>query len=97
MSIFQSKIQSLADFHNTFRIGKKDNPVALTHEESLLRYALMREENEEYLEAALKGDLAKIADVLGDQVYILLGTILRHGLHFKIEEIFLQNTSKQHG
>lgn len=88
MSTFQSKIQSVADFHNAFRIGNNENPVTLTHEESLLRYTLMREENEEYLEAAQKGDLVEIADALGDQLYILLGTILRHGLQHKIEEIF---------
>ena len=32
-------------------------------EEYMLRYNLMREENEEYLEAAREGDLVEIADV----------------------------------
>jgi predicted HAD superfamily Cof-like phosphohydrolase len=48
----------------------------------------MKEENEEYLEAASKNDLVEIADALGDQLYILCGTILRHGLQHKIEEVF---------
>jgi predicted HAD superfamily Cof-like phosphohydrolase len=48
----------------------------------------MREENEEYLEAAQKGDLVEIADALGDQLYILCGTILRHGLQDKMAEVF---------
>jgi predicted HAD superfamily Cof-like phosphohydrolase len=30
----------------------------------------------------------EIADALGDQLYILFGTILRHGLQYKIEEVF---------
>ena len=53
-----------------------------------LRYRLMREENEEYLEAAKEGDLVEIADALGDQLYILCGTILKHGLQHKISEVF---------
>jgi predicted HAD superfamily Cof-like phosphohydrolase len=48
----------------------------------------MKEENEEYLEAALNGDMVEIADALGDQLYILCGTILRHGLQDKIVEVF---------
>ncbi len=88
MATLQQKIQAVADFHHAFRIGNNDKPVTLSKEEALLRYTLMREENEEYLEAAQKGDLIEIADALGDQLYILLGTILRHGLQHKIEEVF---------
>lgn len=48
----------------------------------------MREENEEYLEAAQNKDLVEVADALGDQLYILCGTILKHGLQHKIVEVF---------
>ena len=48
----------------------------------------MKEENEEYLEAAKSNDIVEIADALGDQLYILCGTILRHGLQHKIVEVF---------
>ena len=48
----------------------------------------MKEENEEYLEAARNGDIVEIADALGDQLYILCGTILKHGLQDKIVEVF---------
>jgi predicted HAD superfamily Cof-like phosphohydrolase len=48
----------------------------------------MKEENEEYLEAAKNNDIVEIADALGDQLYILCGTILRHGLQDKIIEVF---------
>lgn len=54
----------------------------------LLRFNLMREENEEYLEACRNGDLVEIADALGDMMYILYGTICRHGLQHKIAPIF---------
>ena len=48
----------------------------------------MHEENEEYLEAAKEGDLIEVADALGDMLYILCGTILKHGLQDKIAEVF---------
>ena len=32
--------------------------------------------------------LHEIADALGDQLYILCGTILKHGLQYKIAEVF---------
>jgi predicted HAD superfamily Cof-like phosphohydrolase len=48
----------------------------------------MEEENREYLEAAKNDDLAEVADALGDMLYILCGTILEHGLQYKMEEVF---------
>ena len=60
----------------------------LSESECDLRHRLMAEENEEYLEAAKNGDLIEIADALGDQLYILCGTILKHGLQDKIVDVF---------
>ena len=57
-------------------------------DDKLIEFDLMKEENEEYLEAAKNGDIVEIADALGDQLYILCGTILRHGLQDKIVEVF---------
>ena len=48
----------------------------------------MKEENEEYLDAAQKNDLVEVADALGDMLYILCGTILSHGMQHKITEVF---------
>jgi len=48
----------------------------------------MAEENEEYLVAVQAGDLVEIADALGDQLYILCGTILKHGMQNIIEQVF---------
>jgi len=87
----QETIGHVREFHDAFLIKNNDEPTAeLTAAEYELRHRLMHEENEEYLEACKNGDLAEIADALGDQLYILCGTILRHGLHLKIEEIFIE-------
>lgn len=48
----------------------------------------MREENEEYLEAANNDDLVEVADALGDMLYILCGTIIEHGMQEVIEDVF---------
>lgn len=77
------------DFHDAFGIPNATSPVGdIGDREALLRYKLIREENEEYLDAALRGDLLEVADALGDILYILCGTLLKHGLEHKIHEVF---------
>ncbi len=83
------KINSVKEFHEVFQIGSREIPEGnIPEKEFNLRYNLMKEENDEYLEACKKGDLVEIADALGDQMYILFGTILKHGLQHKIEEVY---------
>jgi predicted HAD superfamily Cof-like phosphohydrolase len=82
-------IGAVEEFHNAFGITNNYELTSeLTESDVLLRYKLMREENEEYLEAAQNGDIVEIADALGDMLYILFGTILKHGLQDKISEVF---------
>jgi predicted HAD superfamily Cof-like phosphohydrolase len=81
-------ITMVREFHEAFLIPNNDAPTLLEQPDFELRHRLMHEENEEYLEACKKGDLVEIADALGDQLYILCGTLLRHGLQHKIEEVF---------
>lgn len=82
-------IAAVETFHKAFKIDNNYEPtVELTDADKMLRYKLMREENEEYLEAAQNGDLIEVADALGDMLYILCGTILKHGMQDKIVEVF---------
>ena len=82
-------ISAVETFHKAFKIDNNYTPtVNLSDADKMLRYKLMREENEEYLEAAQNGDLVEVADALGDMLYILCGTILEHGMQHKIEEVF---------
>jgi predicted HAD superfamily Cof-like phosphohydrolase len=85
----QNVIEAVEQFHEAFGIDNNYSPtVSLDPKEIELRYNLMREENEEYLEAAREGNIVEVADALGDQLYILCGTILKHGLQHKIAEVF---------
>lgn len=76
-------------FHTTFGAPVNEFPISnIPLERKVLRYELMKEENEEYQEAVEKNDIVGIADALGDMMYILCGTILEHGLQNKIEAVF---------
>ncbi|MEO9257579.1 MAG: nucleoside triphosphate pyrophosphohydrolase family protein [Crocinitomicaceae bacterium] len=86
---FNELLKAVETFHTSFGIQNNYSPTTeLKEKEIELRFNLMKEENEEYLEAAKNNDLVEIADALGDQLYILCGTILKHGLQDKIVEVF---------
>lgn len=77
------------EFHSAFGLGINNKPVAnIGKDRNLLRFNLMKEENEEYIEAANNDDLIEVADALGDMLYILAGTIIEHGMQHKIVEVF---------
>lgn len=85
----KKQIDAVKEFHTAFKIGHSETPIAdLGEAKKYLRYNLMKEENEEYLDAVQKNDLIEIADALGDMMYILCGTIIEHGLQDKMEAVF---------
>jgi predicted HAD superfamily Cof-like phosphohydrolase len=85
----KNKIEAVKAFHTAFKLGHSETPKAdLGFNKNTLRFNLMKEENEEYLEAANNNDLVEVADALGDLLYILCGTIIEHGMQYKIEEVF---------
>src|SRR5690606_8659485 len=84
----KKQLESVSAFHEAFGLTINREPVAdLGSSVNMLRYNLMKEENEEYLEAVLNNDTVEAADALGDMLYILCGTILSHGLQHKIEGV----------
>ena len=86
---FDTIVNHVKTFHESFGIKNEESPIAEVGQKVIdLRFELMREENEEYLEAAQNNDLVEIADALGDMLYILCGTIIEHGMQHKIEEVF---------
>ena len=87
--MIEDEINAVEEFHNAFGIESANSPtVDVSEQKIILRYNLMKEENEEYLEAAQNKDLVEVADALGDMLYILCGTILSHGMQHKITEVF---------
>jgi predicted HAD superfamily Cof-like phosphohydrolase len=84
----KKQLEAVAEFHKAF--GQEDGkwPRLLSTGDFDLRHTLMKEENDEYLEACYKKSLVEIADALGDQLYILCGTILKHGMQHIIHDVF---------
>jgi len=84
----REQLKAVETFHNAFGQENGKYPRTLEEHEFNLRHSLMKEENDEYLEACHKNSLVEIADALGDQLYILCGTILKHGMQHVIEDVF---------
>ena len=82
-------INAVEKFHKAYKLLINNSPtIDIDRELIKLRFNLMKEENEEYYEAASKNDIVEVADALGDMLYILCGTIITHGFQNKIEEVF---------
>ena len=85
----KKQIKCVEEFHRIYKLGNSEKPIGkLENQKENLRFDLMKEENEEYLEAAKNGDIVEVADALGDMMYILCGTIIEHGMQHIIEEVF---------
>lgn len=82
----QKLLNKVKEFHKVFMHPVAVKPTLTVNH--VLRHKLMSEESGEYLEAAENNDLVEIADALGDQLYILCGTILAHGMQDIIEPVF---------
>lgn len=86
---FEEVLSQVKEFHESFGIENKSSPTVLIGKEEVeLRHRLMAEENSEYLEAAKNNDLVEVADALEDMLYILCGTILKHGMQDVITSVF---------
>lgn len=84
----QKQLDLVKIFHEKFKVPSLERPSLIPEDRADLRYSLMKEEVEEYLEGTQQGDLPNIAKELCDILYGVYGTILEHGLQDKIEAIF---------
>jgi predicted HAD superfamily Cof-like phosphohydrolase len=84
----EKQLKAVEKFHTAFGQENGKWPRNLSANEYELRHRLMSEENDEYLDACDENSLVEIADALGDQLYILCGTILKHGMQHIIEDVF---------
>jgi len=87
--MIEKPLSAVATFHEMYDLLINESPtVDVADSIKSLRYELMKEENEEYLEAVKNNDLVEMADALGDMLYILCGTIITHGMQHKISAVF---------
>ena len=75
--MIKKPMDAVTEFHEAYGLGIENKPQANLPKNIVeLRYHLMKEENEEYLQAAEENDIVEIGDALGDMLYILCGTII---------------------
>ena len=84
----QKQLNQLSEFQRAFNSTYNETPSLLEEEDYILIYKLLKEENEEYLEACVNDDKVEILDALTDQLYIVLGSIVSHGMQHIIEKAF---------
>lgn len=81
----QKQIEQLREWNKACSIESPTSFIAITKERARLRYDLLQEENAEYIASS---NHIELADAIGDMLYVLMGTIVEHGLADKIEEVF---------
>lgn len=85
----QEILNKVREFQEAFGQTNSETPIMVPIDVENLRYELMKEENEEYMEA---DNLADILDACVDMAYILAGTINAHGL----QGIFMEAFNRVH-
>ena len=86
--MIQDLTDKLIEFNKAFEIPYNTEPSNLDAKTVDLRFSLMFEENQEYHIAGTEKNLVEIADGLGDKLYILMGTIVAHGMQDIIVDVF---------
>lgn len=81
-------LNSVAEFHKTFKHPILDDPQIPTEDRCKLRVSLIAEELRELEEAIAEKDLIEIADALCDIQYVLSGAILEFGMGKKFKDLF---------
>ena len=84
----KKQLEQLSEFQTSYNSTMNTEPTLISEDDYSLRYRLGKEELIEYFDACKDGNLTEIADALADQLYILLGTIVSHGMQEVIEPIF---------
>lgn len=84
----KKQLAQVAEFQKSFGQQVCNTPTLVSESLSNLRFVLMEEENNEYIQACIDNDLVEVADALADQLYILCGTILTHGMQDIIGKCF---------
>jgi predicted HAD superfamily Cof-like phosphohydrolase len=82
------KLMQLELFQTAFNSTFNTEPTLLDTDNWYLRNDLMLEEVKEYADACIDENKVEILDALVDQMYILCGTIVSHGMQHIFNEAF---------
>jgi len=87
------------EFQEAFGMPVGGQPKNLSRHAFARRLRLITEELSEYCEAVSEDDIVKIADALGDLIWVVFGTAIEHGLPMDkiFRQIYASNMSKKDG
>ncbi len=89
--ILKAALSKLEEFHLVFGAYRQSSPSPYIPPQVYQgRVNLLAEELEEYREAYRAQDLVEIADALTDLLYVVLGTMVSHGLQDYAEALFAE-------
>lgn len=90
--------KQVKEFHSTFGLPINETPTImnLSDQDNFNRISLIQEELSEYAKALAEGDIVKVADALGDLIYVVVGGFVEHGIPVEevMDEIHRSNMSK---
>jgi predicted HAD superfamily Cof-like phosphohydrolase len=81
-------LNSVAEFHRTFKHPIQEQAKMPAKERAALRVSLLAEELKELQQAIDDNDMVEVADALCDLQYVLSGAILEFGLGEKFKALF---------
>lgn len=84
------------EFHKTYGMPVSDKPALLDYDRFALRFDLIKEELDEFVQAFVNKDIVAVADSLGDLLYVVIGAALEYGIpiNLVVEEIHKSNMTK---
>jgi len=86
----ESIIKSIKEFNSSFGLPISKTPCLIEKEQYNLKYNLLKEELNEYLEACENKDLVEICDSIIDMFYVLSGFIVQHGIDKQFLDMFFE-------
>jgi len=86
----ESIIQSIKEFNSAFGLPMSKKPCLIDKNQFNLKYNLLKEELDEYLEACEKEDLVEVCDSIVDMFYVLAGFIVQHGIDNQFLDMFYE-------
>lgn len=86
----ESIIKSIKEFNSSFGLPISKTPCLIEKEQYNLKYNLLKEELDEYLEACENKDLVEICDSIIDMFYVLSGFIVQHGIDKQFLDMFFE-------
>ena len=84
----KEELELLKEFHKKYNVPILQVPTMIDKDRAKLRYNIIKEEVEEYIEGVNNNDLQNIARELADILYSTYGTVIEHGLQDKMPQIF---------